>query len=99
HGDDARHGLGGGAVDGTDAGVGVGTADEGEVQGTGDVQVVDEAGLTGEQLGVLLAEHPGSEDGHCLFPRRGPNPGSSPRTGAPAPSGAVVAGTSVAVMP
>ena len=56
-GDDALGAGGRRRVDGRDAGVGVRAADDGEVQGAGDVEVGGEAGLAGEQGGVLAAQH------------------------------------------
>ena len=60
-----RHGLGRTGVDGADPGVGTGAADDAQPEGAGDGEVVDVAGLAGQQLGVLLAEHPGTGDGHA----------------------------------
>ena len=53
---DARHLERGAGVDAADAGVGVGAADHGEPDRPGDLEVVDEPGLAGEQPGVLLAQ-------------------------------------------
>jgi hypothetical protein len=53
---DAVHLEGGAGVDAADAGVGVGAAHHAQPHGAGDREVVHEAGLAGEQPGVLLAE-------------------------------------------
>ena len=55
--DHPRRGPGGTGVDGCDAGVGHRRSHEGQMQGSRRRHVVHKAGLPGEQVGVLPAEH------------------------------------------
>lgn len=60
----AGAGAGGGGVDGEDSGVGVGGADEAGVEGTGEDDVVEVAGLAFQEAGIFAAAE-GEADGVC----------------------------------
>jgi hypothetical protein len=61
HGDDAVGTCGAARVDRRDPGVRIRTAQHGEVQCPGDVEIVGKASLAREQGGILAAKHPRAE--------------------------------------
>jgi len=64
----AGGGLRGRGVDAVDPGVGERAAHHAHPQLAGDLDVVDVGGFAGEELGVLLAQHPGSHGAHDAPP-------------------------------
>ena len=73
HGNGAGHRHGGGHIDAANARMGVGRAHHDGVGLAGEVDVVAEAALAGEELGIFLADDGLADGGHsCAFRHRFP---------------------------